>query len=410
MKDIPHLLFNPPKPYRPLRVAMVSETYPPEINGVAHTAQCMAQGLVSRYHQVQLIRPRQHAQDQGEHSAAFEEILVRGMSMPRYAGLRIGLPATAELMRLWRTRRPHVVQIVTEGPLGWSAMVAARKLRLPAISEFHTNFHAYSRHYGMAMLGGPIRAYLRWFHNQTATTLVPTEALRHELASMGFRRLQVLARGVDTKRFNPARWNKLLRLSWGCGDHTLVALHVGRLAAEKNLPLVIETFRHLQAERPDMKLVMVGDGPERAALQARNPDVVFSGMRQGEDLAEHYASADLLLFPSTTETFGNVVLEAMASGLPVVAYDYAAAREYIRHGENGLRAAFSDPLAFINQARNLVSDLENARRLGRNARVSAEGMAWDHIHDRFERLIAATVKQWERNHDGKAQMSFAPDL
>lgn len=410
MKDIPHSLFNPPKPYRPLRIAMVSETYPPEVNGVAHTAQRMVQGLISRYHQVQLIRPRQHAQEQGVSSAAFEEILVRGIPMPRYAGLKIGLPATAELVRLWRARRPNVVQIVTEGPLGWSAMAAAKKLRLPVISEFHTNFHAYSQHYGMAMLGGPIRAYLRWFHNQTMTTLVPTEALRHELASTGFRRLQVVARGVDTKRFNPARWNKLLRQSWGVGDHGLIALYVGRLAAEKNLPLVIDTFRHLQASRPGMKLVMVGDGPERAALQARNPDVVFSGMRQGEDLAEHYASADLLLFPSTTETFGNVVLEAMASGLPVVAYDYAAAREHIRHGENGLRAAFSDPLAFIGQAQSLVSDIENARRLGRNARSSAEGIDWDHIHDRFERLIVTTVKQWERNHDGKAQLSFVPDL
>jgi glycosyltransferase involved in cell wall biosynthesis len=242
------------------------------------------------------------------------------------------------------------------------------------------------------------------------TTLVPTEALRHELAGMGFRRLQVVARGVDTKLFNPSRWNKLLRLSWGVGDHGLVALYVGRLAAEKNLPLVIETFRHLQASRPGMKLVMVGDGPERPALQARNPDVVFPGMRQGEDLAEHYASADMLLFPSATETFGNVVLEAMASGLPVVAYDYAAAREHIRHGENGLRAAFSDPQAFIGQAQSLVSDTENARRLGRNARASAEGIDWDHIHDRFERLIVTTVKQWERNHDGKAQLSFVPDL
>jgi glycosyltransferase involved in cell wall biosynthesis len=303
-----------------------------------------------------------------------------------------------------------LVQVVTEGPLGWSAIVAARKLRLPVISEFHTNFHAYTRHYGMAMLGGPIRAYLRWFHNQTLTTLVPTEALRHELSSMGFRRLQVVARGVDTKLFNPARWNKLLRLSWGVADHCLVALYVGRLAAEKNLPLVIDAFRHLQSSRPGMKLVMVGDGPERAALQARNPDVIFSGMRQGEDLAEHYASADLLLFPSTTETFGNVVLEAMASGLPVVAYDYAAAREHIRHGENGLRAAFSEPQAFIGQAQSMVSDTENARRMGRNARTCAEGIDWDHVHDRFERLVVTTVKQWERNHDGKARLSFVPDL
>lgn len=410
MKDTTHSSLNASKPFQPLRVAVVSETYPPEVNGVAHTAQRMVQGLISRYHQVQLIRPRQNDLEQAANSASFEEILVRGMPMPHYPGLRFGLPASGELVRQWRARRPHVVQIVTEGPLGWSAIMAAKKLRLPVISEFHTNFHSYSRHYGMAILGGPIRAYLRWFHNQTLSTLVPTEALRHELATTGFRRLQVVARGVDTKLFNPARWNKLLRQSWGIGDHGLVALYVGRIAAEKNLALVIDTFRQIQTSMPGMKLVMVGDGPERSALQARNPDVIFPGMRQGEDLAEHYASADLLLFPSVTETFGNVVLEGMASGLPVVAYDHAAAREHIRHGENGLRAAFSDRLAFINQAQILVSDIENARRLGRNARASAEGVAWDQVHDVFERLIVSTVKQWERNHDGKAQLSFVPDL
>lgn len=410
MNDIADLLITSSKAGHPLRVAVVSETYPPEVNGVAHTTQRMTQGLVSRYHQVQLIRPRQCADEQGASSAAFEEILVPGMPVPRYPDLKIGFPATAALARLWRARRPDVVQVVTEGPLGWSAMVAAKKLQLPVISDFHTNFHAYSRYYGMGLLGGAIRGYLRWFHNQTLATLVPTESLRHELASAGFRRLQVLARGVDTRQFSPARWNKLLRQSWGVGDHGMVVLYVGRIAAEKNLALLIDAYRKLQTVRSDVKLVMVGDGPERAALQAMNPDVVFAGMRTGDALAEHYASADLFLFPSTTETFGNVVIEAMASGLPVVAYDYAAAREHIRHGENGLRAAISDSQAFIGLALGLATDIENSRRMGRRARLSAESIDWDRIHDRFERLIVSSVKQWNQGENGKSRLSFVPDL
>lgn len=410
MKDIPALLFNTPGADHPLRVAMVSETYPPEVNGVAHTAHRMVQGLISRYHQVQLIRPRQHAEEQAASSSSFEEVLMRGMPVPRYAGLRIGFPASAELVRLWQIRRPHVVLIVTEGPLGWSAMKAAQKLRLPVISEFHTNFHAYSRYYGMGLLGGAIRGYLRWFHNRALTTLVPTEALRHELSGSGFRRLQVLARGVDTGLFNPVRWSKLLRQSWGVGDNGLVMLYVGRIAAEKNLALLIETYRRVLETRRDVRLVMVGDGPERAALQARNPDVVFAGMRTGEALAEHYASADLFLFPSITETFGNVVIEAMASGLPVLAYDYAAAREYIRHAENGLRAAFDDPQAFIRLAIGVMNDSDHARRMGRQARLSAEGIAWERIHGRFERLIRTSVNHWGHGTDGKTALSFVPDL
>lgn len=415
MKNIPNSSFqhthgNAPMASRQMRVAMVSETYPPEVNGVAHTARRMVQGLISRYHQVQLIRPRQHAEEQDSHSSSFEEVLVRGMPVPRYAELRVGFPATAELVRLWQARRPHVVLIVTEGPLGWSAMNAARKLKLPVISEFHTNFHAYSRYYGMPFLGGTIRSYLRWFHGRALTTLVPTESLRHELTGSGFRRLQVLARGVDAGLFNPSRWSRVLRQSWNVDDNGTVMLYVGRIAAEKNLSLLIEAYRKVRATRRDVRLVMVGDGPARGALQAANPDVIFVGMHTGESLAEHYASADLFLFPSTTETFGNVVIEAMASGLPVLAYDYAAAREHIRHGENGMLAAFDDRDAFIRLATGMTGDVDHARNMGRQARISAEGIAWEHIHERFERLIIASVKQWEQGEDSKRSLSFVPDL
>lgn len=410
MKIPPQESHNTAMASRPLLVAMVSETYPPEVNGVAHTARRMVQGLISRYHQVQLIRPRQHAEEQGVRSSSFEEVLVRGMPMPRYAGLRVGFPAATELLRLWRARRPHVVLVVTEGPLGWAAMNVAKKLKLPVISEFHTNFHAYSQYYGMPWLGGAIRGYLRWFHGRALTTLVPTESLRRELSGAGFRRMQVLARGVDTALFNPARWSRVLRQSWNTDDNGTVMLYVGRIAAEKNLSLLIDAYRKTQAIRRHVRLVMVGDGPERAALQAANPDVVFSGMHTGESLAEHYASADLFIFPSTTETFGNVVIEAMASGLPVLAYDYAAAREHIRHGENGLLAAFDDPESFIRLATGMTGDVDHARYMGRHARTSAERIAWEHIHERFERILTHSVNQWEQGEDSKRSLSFVPDL
>ncbi|MBZ0104851.1 MAG: glycosyltransferase family 1 protein [Sulfuricella denitrificans] len=410
MKDIPHLLFHLPRADAALRIAVVTETYPPEVNGVAMTAQRMVQGLISRYHQIQLIRPRQRDDEPAACTANYDEVLVPGMPVPRYPDLRVGLPARAQLLALWKQRRPHLVQVVTEGPLGWSAISAAKALHLPVISDFHTNFHIYSKYYGAPLTGKAIGMYLRWLHNRAHCTLVPTEGMRHELTSMGFRNLQVLSRGVDTQLFQPARWSSLLRQSWGVGANRLVALYVGRIAAEKNLPLLIDAFRHMQAIRPSMKLVMVGDGPERAKLQAMHPDIIFAGMRAGEDLAGHYASADLFLFSSITETFGNVVLEAMASGLPVVAYDCAAAREHIRHGENGLRAAFDDAHAFISQAQRLVADIDDARRMGRNARLTAENIDWNRVHDRFERLVADVVQQWERCNDRKSRLSFAPDL
>ena len=177
-------------------------------------------------------------------------------------------------------------------------------------------------------------AYLRHFHNRGVQTLIPTEELAGQLQALGFLRTQVLARGVDTTLFTQQRRDPSLRQRWGAEPTDPVLLYVGRLAAEKNLELAIHAFARIRQEQPSARLVLVGDGPLASRLQARYPDVIFPGMRIGADLAAHYASADLFLFPSLTETFGNVTLEAMASGLAVVAFDYAAAHRdvYKRQG------------------------------------------------------------------------------
>jgi glycosyltransferase involved in cell wall biosynthesis len=329
--------------------------------------------------------------------------------IPRYAGLKIGLPAKSALMRLWRERRPDVVHIATEGPLGWSALSAATRLRLPAATDFHTNFHTYTRHYGLGWLRAPIGAYLRKFHNKALCTLVPTEELRRDLQQVGYRNLLVVARGVDTALFHPSRRSAELRRQWGAGDGDLVALYVGRLAAEKNLPLVVESYRRMREVNPRTRMVFVGDGPERAALQAGFPEAIYAGMRTGEDLARHYASADVFLFPSTSETFGNVTLEAMASGLAVVAYDYAAARDHLRHGENGLLTPLENEREFTRQAERLAANPVDVARFGLAGRDAAEKVDWEDVHDRFERILLGIVQEEERRHDAKAQLSFVPD-
>ena len=360
-----------------MRVATVTETWPPEVNGVAKTAARFVQGLRECGHQVQVVRPRQGAADR----AGADEALVQGMAIPRYANLRVGLPAKGALARLWTFRRPDVVHIVTEGPLGWSALAAAAKLKLPVVSDFRTNFHSYSSHYGVGWLKKPIVAYLRKFHNRTAATLVPTEAMRAALAQLGFQRLRVIARGVDTALFDPARRDERLRASWGAGPHDVVALYVGRLAPEKNLAAL--------APMPGAKMVFVGDGPARAALAERFPQAVFAGTRTGADLAAHYASGDVFLFPSLTETFGNVTLEAMASGLAVVAYDYAAAAEVIRHGVNGILVPLGSD--FAPPAAALATDLARARCIGQAAREAALARGWDSVVAELEAVLRAAA-------------------
>lgn len=370
-----------------LRIAVVTETYPPEVNGVAMTLGRLVDGLQMRNHQVQLIRPRQHSDDQPQPTATLSEHLQRGIALPRYEGLKMGLPAKAALTRLWTRQRPDVVQIATEGPLGWSALAAANKLRLPVASDFHTNFHSYSSHYGFGLLRRAIVAYLRKFHNKAAVTLVPTEGIRRELLAHGYENIEIIGRGVDTQLFHPGRRDAALRARWGVGENETAALYVGRLAAEKNLALVFRAFDAMREAHPATRLVLVGDGPERAGWQAKRPDAIFCGTQVGEALAAHYASGDVFLFPSLTETWGNVTIEAMASGLAVVAYDCAAAEEIIRHDENGLKVAPEDQAAFIAQAVSLVSDVARQRRLGSAAAACAAQLSWDAIIDSFERVL-----------------------
>ncbi|MEW5966705.1 MAG: glycosyltransferase family 1 protein [Pseudomonadota bacterium] len=370
-----------------LRIAVVTETYPPEVNGVAMTLGRLVDGLQVRNHQVQLIRPRQHAGDQPQPTATLSEHLQRGIALPRYEGLKMGLPAKTALTKLWTLQRPDVVQIATEGPLGWSALAAANKLRLPVASDFHTNFHSYSSHYGLGLLRRAIVAYLRKFHNKADVTLVPTEGIRRELLASGYDNIEVIGRGVDTRLFHPGRRDAALREAWGVREGETVALYVGRLAAEKNLALVFRAWDAMREADPTVRLVLVGDGPERASWQAKRPDAIFCGTRIGEALAAHYASADVFLFPSLTETWGNVTIEAMASGLAVVAYDCAAAQEVIRNGENGLTAPPEDEAAFVTQAVSLASAAALRQRLGPAAAARAAQLSWDAIVDGFERVL-----------------------
>jgi len=372
---------------RKLFVAMVTETYPPEVNGVARTVALMVEGLHRRGHHIQLVRPRQNEAERPASESGFEELLVGGIPIPRYTQLKMGMPSRRALERAWRALRPDLVHIATEGPLGWSALAAARRLELPVATDFHTNFGAYSKHYGFSWFAGLVQAYLRRFHNRTDCTMVPTAELAHSLEQQGFRDLRVVGRGVNPDVFSPAKRSKELRAGWGAGDDTPVALCVSRFAPEKNFPLVIDAYEAMRNARPDIRLVLVGDGPMSEALKKRNVGYVIAGRLVNGALSAHYASGDIFLFPSTTETFGNVTLEAAASGLGIVAYNYAAAREHLVHERSALLPVFDDRAAFIGQAVRMARDLGMARRLGAAARAAAAPITWDRIAGDFEAVL-----------------------
>jgi glycosyltransferase involved in cell wall biosynthesis len=373
-----------------LHIALVTETYPPEINGVANTLAQLSDGLQRRGHEVSLIRPRQPA-DRGN-TQQRRELLVGGVPLPGYRGLRFGLPALKAIKRRWRESRPNAVYIATEGPLGHAALQTATRLGIPTLTGFHTQFQQYCSHYGFGLLMRPIIGLLKRFHNHSGATLVPTRALQSDLAAAGFRNLHVLSRGVDTERFSPAHRSAALRASWGCDDETVVALYVGRIAAEKHVDLAIDAFDRIRRTQPDSRCVLVGDGPALAHLRRRHPDYVYTGAKVGAELAAHYASADLFVFPSLTETFGNVLTEALASGLAAVAFDYAAAREHLRNGQNGYSVSMADRTGFLEQAERAVTDREQLKCLGQEARRTAESLSWERVIRQLEHHLFSVIE------------------
>ncbi len=386
-----------------MRIALVTETYPPEVNGVAMTNQRLVRGLIERGHEILLIKPRRRDAMASAHPA-LQVFEVFGIPIPNYAGLKLGLPAPGQLEHCFEKYAPDVVHVATEGPLGFSALHAARKLGIPVTSTFHTNFQDYCADYGAAFMERIMMAYLRWFHNACALTTVPDPSLIERLENDGVERLEMLGRGADTRLFDPTRRSPELRASWGAGDDTPVALYVGRAAAEKNIPLTIQAWQGAREQCPELKLVVVGDGPVRQKLQNQWSEVHFAGMRYDEDLAAHYASADVFLFASTSETFGNVVVEAMSSGLVVLTYDYAAGRQFIRQGENGYLAPLGDDAAFRRMAREIMGNRSAWPAVRKAARSTAETYPWSHTIDRFSKLLETAVAPG-KNH---SQIGIVP--
>ena len=383
-----------------MRYAIVTETYPPEVNGVALTVLAKEQGLRNRGHEVEVVRPRQTP---GQ-VAAPHELLTPGAQIPRYPGMRFGFPAHRVLRKRWTQRRPDAIYIATEGPLGWSAMRTAQRLGIPVASGFHTRFDEYTRDYGVGFLQPLALAWMRHFHNASDATLVPTCELADFLNGERFRDVVHLPRAVDTTRFDPARRSQALRDAWGVGPDGVAAIYLGRVAAEKNLPLAVRAFRALQQQRPDARFVWVGEGPELAGIQRANPDFVYCGLRRDEDLAAHFASADLFVFPSHSETFGNVTIEAMASGVATVAFRYGAAREHLVDGVNGVAIEGSDDAAFVDAVCRLGCDDATRQHMGIQARDAVRKLRPAQVSADFDDLLQRIVRL-RSEHDAQPALA-----
>jgi glycosyltransferase involved in cell wall biosynthesis len=375
-----------------MRITVVTETYPPELNGVALTVARSIAYLRQRGHQVDVIRPCGAGETPGGGPGEWR---ARGFPLLVYPDLRFGLASRAALATRLAATRAQLVHVATEGPLGWAAIRAATTLGLPTTSDFRTNFHQYSRYYRLGWTAPLISAYLRHFHNRTDLSLAPSSQTRRELIRAGFERVQVVGRGVDLLRFSPQRRDPALRtrLSPQGGP---ILLYVGRLAAEKNVELALLSCRVARQFSEHARMVVVGDGPLRKRLQAEFPEAHFTGNLHGETLAAHYASADMFLFPSLTDTFGNVTLEALASGLPVVAFNLAAAGEHVRDRISGRLLPPGNAAAFMIATALMAVQASSLEPMRQAARTAAEAADWDSVLRRFEQRLLDTADAAER--------------
>lgn len=359
-----------------MRIALISETFLPNVNGVVTTLCRLLEHLRDHGHEALLLAP----EGAPASYAGAAIVPMRGVPLPAYPELRLTPPqpgVTAVLRRF----RPDVVHLAGTVALGVAGRHAARQLGAPLLGAYHTDFPAYTAHYGFGYLRELMYGYLRWVHNSCALTLCPSTATIADLRAHGFRRLRLWGRGVDTARFHPARRSAAWRASVGAQPDERLLLYVGRLAPEKRLDLLAEALPQL----PGTRLVFVGDGPARPALERHlaGAPAHFAGYLRGDELATAYASADLFVFPSDTETFGQVIQEAMASGLPVVAARAGGATDLVRPGVTGALFAPGDAADLRQRVATLLDSPATGAAMGAQGRAAAERRSWPRVMDQL---------------------------
>ena len=359
-----------------MRVALVTENFLPKIDGVTRTLAMLLEHLQRQKHQTIVLAP----EGAPARYAGAPVYGTPGLPLPMYPELRILLPPP-RFKHLLQRFRPDVIHVADPMVLGAAAIFWAQRLGIPVVSSYHTNLATYLPYFHLGAFTEPTWAYRRFLHSQCRVTLCPSPSTAQQLEQKGFSRVQVWPRGVNGVLFNARRRSDEWRQSINPNPNAKIILYVGRLSYEKNLDALLSAFKSIENEEPDTHLVLVGDGPARQELEQalEGHRATFTGYLRGEGLAEAYASADLFAFPSTTETFGQAVLEAMASGLPVVAFDAEGVRDLVRHNETGLLVPEGDTAAFTKGLRALLAEPAQQAAMRLQARNAAELRTWDSV-------------------------------
>ncbi len=377
---------------RSLRVLYCTDTYPPQVNGVSVVTALSVAGLRARGWKVAVVAPR-YPDGANQINGAVDALAERevvgipSLAFPPYPDIRLAAPSYPRLSQVVDRFKPDIIHSATEFMIGRLGQIAASRAGIVRLSSYHTDFSRYTEAYGVPWLRNTVSGYIGRFHRRSACVYTPSAPACDDLRAMGVLRARVWGRGVDIAAFSPERRSQPLRAAMGV-DQSVVFLHVGRLAAEKGVDVIIRAFalaRELLPARA-AKLVIAGTGPEEASLRdMAGPDVSFLGvLDRAKALPRLYASADAFLFSSLTETLGLVVLEAMSSGLPVVATPAGGVGDHLRDGENGIAIGPRDVDGMAKAIVTLTLSADHRRRLGAGAIATAHQLDWDLELDRLD--------------------------
>jgi phosphatidylinositol alpha 1,6-mannosyltransferase len=372
-----------------VRIAYVTESFPPDVNGVAHTAVRVAEHLISRGHEPLVIAPEPASgvplPDRG---FDFPIVRVRSIGVPVYPGFRVGLPGS-RVRDAVAVHRADLVHLAGPFVLGAGGCAAALEQNVPIVAVYATDLPAYARTYHAGALGQAIAwRRLRKIHNSADRTLAPSSATATDLRDHGIERVQVWARGVDCRRFDPAKRSASLRAELAPGGEVLVG-YVGRLAAEKRVDLLAQI-----EDLPGVRLVIVGGGPAEAAIRRAVPSAIYLGQRGGDNLARIYASLDVFVHSGPHDTFGQTLQEAAASGLPVVAPAAGGPLDLVRDGVTGFLVRPDDAAALTCAVGTLAADPALRAAQGQAGRQMVLGRTWsalcDELIGHYADILSAT--------------------
>ncbi|MBJ7983288.1 MULTISPECIES: glycosyltransferase family 4 protein [Bacillus cereus group] len=359
-----------------MRVAIFTDTFTPQVNGVAKTLERLTKYFQKENIAYSVFAPQHTAEDN------FVANVNKMRSIPLtilYPECRFAFP-TPRIKRELLAFKPDIIHIATPFNMGLCGLYYAKKLNIPVVGSYHTDFDAYLHYYKIEFLSSMLWNYLKWFHSHMQKNFVPSPETLHQLKKKGFQQLYIWGRGVDCTLFHPTYNKDLFRKKYNITAKYILS-YVGRLAPEKDIDTLQTLIQTTNKERDDIHWLIAGDGPLAKGLHENVPktNVTFTGYLQGKDLAEVYASSDLMVFPSTTETFGNVVLESLACGTPVIGANSGGVKNIITDGKTGFLCEPKNANSFLSSIYELLNNEEMRKQMSLDAHSYATTQSWDEI-------------------------------